>query len=109
MSLLPKNELKSVPEFKIPHFDKIVHFSMYFILNFLFLSRSKITTHKLKIQKIILFSSICFAIGLGMELLQQLPAINRTADVYDQLVNTLGAISAIFVVLLFSKKIKQIS
>ncbi len=85
-----------LPRFRLPHFDKIVHFSMYFIYTFLLLFESK-TYNKLKTYFIIIVYTICF--GIIMEVLQSYTSY-RSSDVYDALFNSLGSITS---AILFSK------
>ncbi len=83
----------NLPKFRLPHFDKFVHFTMYFIYTFLLLFESK--KHKrLKTVLIVSIYTICF--GILMEFLQSYTGY-RSRDIYDALFNSLGTItSAIF-------------
>lgn len=72
----------------IPHLDKVVHFTMYFVYTFFLLleikNRSKIKT----------FSIVIYAISFGilMEIIQHLLFPYRSGDIYDGIFNSLGAI-----------------
>jgi len=85
------------PRFEIPHVDKIVHFTFYFvacILGVLFLRermRGKISMHKALL--IMVFSTIIF--GIFIEVLQHTLTVNREGDFFDGLANTLGSLSGI--------------
>jgi len=88
MSNVPKTSL-----FRIPHFDKIVHFSMYFIS----LTLSFTDAYKAK-EKLLSLSYYGIAIGnilygISIEFIQsQIP--NRSADFYDALANSFGVLIA---------------
>lgn len=77
-----------MPDQLIPHFDKILHFLVYFGLGYLF--------HQLldRSPKVLLIRAI--VIGLIIELIQtQVP--NRGFETADLLANTLGAFSGIVI------------
>ncbi len=72
------------------HFDKFVHFIMYFSLSFVFFIENYI--YKNFIRKIwIITNTITF--GIFIEYLQYLITNYRTGNVYDAIFNTLGVIS----------------
>lgn len=92
VSLLPKTELPEVHLFQV---DKIVHFSMYFVLS--------IVTYwgffKQKNFKNVLFAcALAFLYGCIVEVLQFFVAEGRMFDNFDILANGLGTIFAYFVV-----------
>ncbi len=90
LSLMPGNKIPHTPIFTIPHFDKLVHLSFYFILClFLFRPLKNITS---KYYIIALFTSVLLS-GL-IEVLQNKIAISRHGDVYDLLANITGAVLA---------------
>jgi VanZ family protein len=83
---------ESLPKFQVfEHFDKVVHFCMYFGQSFLLVP---IFT-KLKFKYLL---SICIAIAFGMlmELVQGVFTENRSADGFDVLANSLGALFGVF-------------
>jgi len=89
----------------IPHFDKVVHFGMYFTFTFLMINdviRSYGTAYS--IRQIMFF---CVLIGVvyggSMELLQSIPKLHRSKDFYDFLANTIGA----FMATIFYKQLIQ--
>lgn len=79
---------ESLPRFQVfEHFDKVVHFCMYFGQSFLLVP----VLSKLKFKY--LFSiSIAIAFGMLMELVQGVFTENRSADGFDALANSLGAL-----------------
>jgi len=95
LSNMPGGSIHRVSFIEIPHLDKFVHFSMYFILTTLFYSD---TFKKAKIEnKKTIFYIIIVSIfyGVLMELFQKYFADHRSADIFDALANTIGVFSAI--------------
>jgi len=107
LSSIPGNDIPKLNRFKIPHIDKIVHFVMYFTLQFLVLTEYyKNYTQKISFIKILSLSLIISIIyGLLMELLQNYFFVSRTGSVYDFIANSVGAIfGSLLVVLLVKNK-----
>lgn len=79
---------ESLPKFQVfEHFDKVVHFCMYFGQSFLLVP----VFSKLKFKYLFSFIlAICF--GLLMELVQGFLTENRSADGFDALANSIGAL-----------------
>ncbi len=99
----------STPRFQIPHLDKMVHFTFYFvasILGILFLrERSQGNMSMKKAIWIMVFATIAF--GVIMEILQHTFTVNRMGDYFDAMANTLGSFcGAIASKLYFSGKRK---
>ena len=96
-----------VSRFNIPHTDKLIHFTFYFvacILGVLFLrERSKSKMPLVKALLIMIIVTISF--GILMELLQYTLTTNRTADILDGLANSCGSFGgAIAIKYFFSGK-----
>ncbi len=100
LSLLNTSDIQPRNIRLFPHFDKVVHFLMYFTLAFIFMLEYYIHHHKTisKISKILILP--LFYGGL-MELLQLLITANRSGEWWDMLANACGIITAYFAVLLF--------
>jgi VanZ family protein len=92
---IPGDDLPKTSAINIPHFDKIVHFTLFFIMGiFLFAELNFQTRLKhLKIAGIIL-SLIAFYGGL-IEYLQQNYFTNRSGDYWDLMADIFGGIIAI--------------
>lgn len=97
----------SVPIINIPHFDKIVHFTFYFVAAILGLLSFRIkivqgvSLNKLTI--VMLLSLIIF--GIIIEVMQYGFTTSRTGDIFDALANTLGALIGVLTAkMLFSSK-----
>jgi len=105
LSSVPGNNIPKIAPFKIPHLDKIVHFIMYFTLQFLVLVEYyKNYTQKYSLANAV-FVSVMFSVlyGVTMEILQFLFFINRTGSFYDILANSTGAIIGSLIAILLSK------
>lgn len=91
--------------FDFPHFDKVVHVSIYMVFTFLFsmdLMKSGIAGASMRN---ILFTSFTTAnlFGAGMELMQMIPALNRNASVSDIFANMAGSLAAVVLFVIFSE------
>ncbi len=80
----------SVPAFRIPNIDKLVHFSMYFIYTFCLLFELRV---KYKFKPIVWVVLYAIAFGILMEILQATFFAYRSGDVYDAMFNSFGAIT----------------
>ncbi|WP_298475126.1 VanZ family protein [uncultured Maribacter sp.] len=97
----------STPSFNIPHLDKAVHFTFYFMAVVLgvFAIREKTQGSTSLIKA--LFVMICVAIVFGMviEVIQSVYTADRQGDVLDGLANSIGAIfGGAITKIYFSKK-----
>lgn len=92
-----------VSRFNIPHTDKIVHFTFYFvacILGVLFLRER--SAGKMQLRKALLIM-IVVTIGFGvlMEVLQYSLTAKRTGDILDGIANTTGSFCGAMVMKLY--------
>jgi len=95
LSLLPGSSLPGSSLFEIPHFDKIVHCSMYSLFGFVALIESRCTRqcygyHVLLLMAILLLSAL-------IEILQATVVESRGAEWYDLLANFIGLLGAYLV------------
>jgi len=95
--LLSTMQISNVPKsplFALPHFDKIVHFTMYFIAVTLWQTDYYKTKTELPTNIVfrILLSTIAY--GLLMELIQKYLIQNRSGNFFDALANTAGVLFA---------------
>jgi VanZ family protein len=88
LCLMPADEMPRITAFTIPHFDKLVHAGMYFIL-VIFLVKP---LQSVKIP--VVFPSLIFSIivGSSIEVLQFYITSTRSADFYDIFADFAGAI-----------------
>ena len=78
---------------EIPYLDKLVHFTFYFVfvvLGGMVLKYQKMNTKPLR--NLIFLIALAIFYGLVMEGLQSLLPVDRTAEIWDVLANTIGAI-----------------
>ena len=94
---LPSSSIPKDLLLNIPHFDKLVHFALFFVLATFLLSEG----NKLREQESITRYAILLAIivstiyGLAIELIQYLFLPTRSGSLYDFAANVLGALAAI--------------
>ncbi|NCB07691.1 MAG: hypothetical protein EOM73_05975 [Bacteroidia bacterium] len=90
---LPASHLPVKPFMKIPHFDKLVHFVLFFVLC-LFLYRP---FKKLRTQYYIWAPVTAVFLGALLESLQRTLTVSRSSNVADFLANTTGIAASILV------------
>lgn len=81
--LMPSSDLPGGP--KIPGFDKIGHFGLFFIWAFLLTSYKK--------SNLLLVCLTGIALGLGIEVLQKVMPMGRSFEWWDLVADALGVIS----------------
>lgn len=94
---IPAKELPVKPLFKIPHFDKMVHFALFFVLCVLLLRPFK----KLELRYYLIAPVISVIFSGLLEFSQQMLSKSRSSDIYDFLANTLGIFTAVLFYYLF--------
>ena len=80
---------------KIPHFDKIVHFGLYFVYTLLLISGFLLQYPKEWAKAYLISGLLAFSCGILIEYLQFLMYLGRSADFYDAIANTSGIILAL--------------
>lgn len=78
-----------LPQIKIPHIDKVVHFSFFFVQSVLISLLFNFQTRKSYVQIILLSTLLAFAYGGLIEILQG-KFFGRSGDVYDLVADILG-------------------
>ena len=94
---LPANELPVQPFLKIPHFDKIIHFGLFFGLCLLLLRTFK----RLNTQHYFWAPFISLIAGAVLETVQHLISHTRSSNLYDFLANAAGVVASIVFYALF--------
>lgn len=92
LSMASSDSFEPVKFFTIPHFDKIVHFGMYFGL-----MTTILTEHRKNItnsRKMLIAAIFPFLYGILIEVLQSFTS-SRSASFFDGLADTGGIICAI--------------
>jgi VanZ family protein len=92
------------------HMDKMVHFSMYAGLTFVFMWENYVR-HKyhILVTRLFLITSIVLLLGIGMEFCQAFFTTTRTGSIWDELANIAGFIGGmlLFNVSKRNKKLKE--
>jgi VanZ family protein len=89
-----------LPRFNVPHVDKMVHFTFYFVLVIVGVKAiQEFFTLKPTLRKVLL-CAFFFAIAYGIliEFLQYWFTENRHGDIFDVLANSIGALAGMFTV-----------
>ena len=95
-TLLPGDNLPDTSFFsKIPYFDKIAHFGLYFVFTLFLVSGFLLQYPGERGKAYLLGALIAFSIGLLIEFLQTLMHLGRMGDFYDAIANTSGIILAL--------------
>jgi len=85
---------RDLPEMPVGNFDKIVHFSMYFVLSVLLMKAMYYHSRSLTGGKVFLFTLIIVGMyGILMELFQSFVP-GRTPSLADVLANVAGILAA---------------
>jgi VanZ family protein len=93
LSLSNPHTFDKVPIIKIPHFDKIVHFLMYFdLMSVIIFENRKLINN---VRQLLLISLIPLFYGILMEVLQSVLTTSRTGDIFDVLFNTIGIFTSL--------------
>lgn len=101
LCFLPGNDLPKEDWLEKIQFDKIVHFTLYFILFYLIIRIAKVPNK----TTFLLASIICIAQGVFIEFVQGSSFIqNRNFDVYDIVANICGVIFAFVISSIIKKK-----
>ena len=88
---IPANDLPVKPLLKIPHFDKIVHFSLFFILCVFMFRPFK----RLNFKYYFWAPFISVILASFLEMIQHSISISRNTDINDFLANVTGIFAAI--------------
>ncbi len=99
LSLLPMRDFPQIPEFR--GFDKIVHFSMYFIFSLLLCWALRT---ELNYSWLFLVVPVTVGWGVFMEFMQLRMHIGRNFDIHDMIANSIGVGVGILVYILLSRK-----
>jgi VanZ family protein len=93
LSLAPSQTFENIPLSKIPQFDKVVHFLMYFGLTFSIIYENRKTLKRTK--DFFLISLIPLFYGILMEILQGVLTVTRSASFFDAVFDEAGILVCI--------------
>lgn len=94
---VPASDLPIKPFLKIPHFDKMVHFSLFFIFCLLLISPFK----KINLKPYIFAPFISILMSGILELSQHIISNSRSSSIYDFLANSSGILASVLFYYLF--------
>jgi VanZ family protein len=101
---IPAHSIPKTSLLKIPHFDKLVHFGMFFVFCLLLFVPFK----KLKLNPYLFASLTALFFATLLEWLQQYVTITRSSDFFDFLANVSGiAVSTLFFHFVISGKKRE--
>ena len=89
---VPASDLPSKPFLAIPHFDKLVHFSLFFVLCLLLFKPFK----KIKLKNFYYASLTSLLTGALLESIQHFVTESRSSDLFDFASNIAGIVAATF-------------
>ncbi|PKQ63573.1 hypothetical protein BZG02_09395 [Labilibaculum filiforme] len=92
---IPGDDLPKTNIVKIPHFDKIVHFAMFFIMGIFLFAELSIQTKWKRLHITAIIISLIALYGGIIEYLQQNFFTNRSGDYWDLTADILGGILAV--------------
>jgi VanZ family protein len=88
---IPADSLPMDPFMAIPHFDKLVHFGLFFVFCLLLFVPFK----KSRSNHLILAPLIALVLSTILETAQHTLSSSRSSNIYDLLANTAGIITAL--------------
>jgi VanZ family protein len=89
----PSGRLPKTAILNIPHFDKIVHFGLFFIFCLLLFKPIK----KLKMNHLYLAPVISLILAATLESVQHMISTSRSSNLYDFMANAAGIIVSVFI------------
>jgi len=92
LCFLPGNTANKLTFFDFPHFDKLVHFGMYFIFSFALFLDLKTNTRIQKKQILLIILLLTLFIGGGIEIIQNYFIPQRFGDWFDLLADFFGSL-----------------
>lgn len=100
MERVPRNGLMG-----IPHFDKIAHFGVYFIMAVLGMLSIWRRERQLSVRNTVIIGVVCVSIGVILEIAQFYGSKTRHFEVFDIIANIIGTLSGCIVFNAFIKRI----
>ncbi|OFX37180.1 MAG: hypothetical protein A2X08_06275 [Bacteroidetes bacterium GWA2_32_17] len=91
-SYISGNSLNEIKFINIPGFDKIIHFTWYFVLTLFVLAGTDKWLGKIKFISFLIIVLMCVSYGALMEYLQGTLFVARSMDIFDFIANSTGTI-----------------
>ena len=79
----------------IPHFDKLIHFSLFLVLALLALRRRVAYPRPMSSSAVGWIILTCCVYGIALELFQPLAGTHRSSDVADGIADVLGVLTGV--------------
>ena len=92
---MPGDSLPQTPMVEIPHFDKMVHFGLFFIMGIFLVSELKYQTKLGTFQVAAVVFSVVAVYGGTIEILQEHFFINRSGDFWDLCADVAGGFCSV--------------
>jgi VanZ family protein len=93
--LMPESKMPSMSFFsRIPHFDKITHFGLYFIFALFLMSGFSRQYERTSTKAYTASFLLAFVFGCMIEFIQE--KVGRSYDIYDMIANTVGIVVSLF-------------
>lgn len=89
---IPASELPTKAFINIPHFDKIVHFGLFFVFCLLLFRPFR----RLKVNPYIFAPAVSIVLSALLEIIQHVISSTRSSNLYDFLANTAGIVVSAF-------------
>ena len=89
---IPAGNLPKKPFLSIPHFDKLVHFGLFFVFCFLLFVPFK----KLKLNHYLYAPAVSLFLAAVLEGIQHMVSTSRSSNFYDFIANSAGIAAATF-------------
>jgi VanZ family protein len=101
---LSSREGDQLPEFNIPYLDKVLHFSLFFVLSFLWVRAFTLGQPKPQLRFYLLISLLISCVfGFFDEFVHQASTEGRSTDMGDFVANCLGAVAGVAFVFIYFK------
>ena len=94
---IPAGDLPIKPFLKIPHFDKMVHFGLFFVFCLFLLRPLK----RIQLKYYLLAPLISIFLSAVLEISQHVISNSRSSDIKDFIANSLGVLAAVVFFYLF--------
>jgi len=94
---IPANDLPTGLFSKIPYFDKMVHFTLFFVFCLFLLRPLK----RLNLNHYLIAPSVSILSSGLLEFIQHTLSNSRNSDIYDFLANSIGILAAVLFFYLF--------
>jgi VanZ family protein len=79
----------------IPHFDKLIHFTLFLVLTVLALRRRVAQSRPMSSSAVWWITLTCCVYGIVLELFQPLAGTHRSSDVVDGMADVIGVLTGV--------------